>query len=78
VISTRRRNRDQTLTRQVLRELRRTERGFERAASKADALREQRNQAVLAALGAGLTYDEVAQATGLNRSRIGQIARGGR
>ena len=66
-------------SRQVLYNLRRRlgsiERRYERSAVQSEHLRQERNIAVFDALDAGMTHEEIAAETGLNRSRVGQIAR---
>lgn len=57
-------------------ELRKAESAYRRASERAEALREKRNDAVCAAIEAGWTHARIAQATGLSRSRVGQIAYG--
>lgn len=58
----------------TLHELREAERGYALVAAEAEKLRERRNLLILKALATGLTHAQVAQATGLTRGRIGQIA----
>jgi DNA-binding NarL/FixJ family response regulator len=55
-------------------ELRKAEAAYRAASSRAEAKREARNAVVLEALADGWTHAQVAQATGLTRSRVGQIA----
>jgi len=57
-------------------ELRAVEARYQRAAQRAEDVRQERNAAVRAALDEGWTHAAVAAATGLTRSRIGQIAQG--
>lgn len=59
-------------------ELRNAQRAHERAASRYHHTREVRNRLVRAALEDGWTHAQIAQATGLTRSRVGQIALGAR
>jgi hypothetical protein len=59
-------------------ELRKTEARYQRASRRAEELRLERNAAVLAALAAGWTHARVAEATGLTRGRINQIAQAAR
>jgi hypothetical protein len=56
------------------RKLRAAERSYQRAAARAEELREARNQAIRDALAAGLTHRQVADATGLTHGRVGQLA----
>lgn len=56
--------------------LRSAEAAYQAAFRHSEALREQRNAAVRQALEAGWTHGQVAKATGLTRSRVGQIALG--
>jgi hypothetical protein len=58
-------------------ELRKAERAYQRAAAKAELARYRRNAAVRAALDAGWTHAAIAEATGLTRGRVGQIAQRG-
>jgi hypothetical protein len=55
-------------------ELRATEARYRRAFRRSEELREARNAAVRAALAEGWTHARIAEATGLTRGRIGQIA----
>jgi hypothetical protein len=55
-------------------ELRKAERAYQRAQRRAEETREARNATVLAALDAGMTHAKIAEATGLTRGRIGQLA----
>jgi DNA-binding NarL/FixJ family response regulator len=57
-------------------ELRRTELAYRGVAYDAEALRQQRNAAVGRAIAEGWTHAQIAKATGLTRSRVGQIASG--
>lgn len=57
-------------------ELARREKDYRRAAKAAEQLRSQRNAAVVLAASEGMTHAEIARATGLTRSRVGQIALG--
>ncbi len=54
--------------------LRDAEAAYKAASLRAEQLREQRNQAVWDALDAGLTHAVIAEATGLTRGRVGQLA----
>jgi DNA-directed RNA polymerase specialized sigma24 family protein len=58
-------------------ELRKAEARYQRAFRRSEALREERNALVLAALRAGWTHAQISEATGLSRGRIGQIAQRG-
>ena len=55
-------------------ELRKAEARYQRAYRRAEEAREARNAAVCDALDAGWTHAQIAEATGLTRSRVGQIA----
>jgi hypothetical protein len=55
-------------------ELRKVERAYQRAAARAEQLRQERNAAVRQALDAGWTHQAIRDATGLSRGRVGQIA----
>lgn len=50
---------------------------YRSAVRRADSLREARNQMIRNALRNGWTHAKIADATGLTRSRVGQIALGG-
>lgn len=54
--------------------LRKAEARYQRAFRRAEEAREARNAAVRAALDAGWTHARIAEATGLTRGRVGQIA----
>ena len=56
------------------RELRTAEARYQRAGQRAEIEREARNAAVRAALVEGWTHAAIAEATGLTRGRVGQIA----
>lgn len=56
------------------RELSATEARYQRAFRVAETRREARNAAVRTALAEGWTHARIAEATGLTRSRVGQIA----
>ena len=56
-------------------ELRKVEARHERASRRYEEAREARNAAVRAALAEGWTHVRIAEATGLTRSRVGQIAK---
>ena len=60
----------------TLQELRSLQRRYERAAARAEELREQRNAAVRQHLTDGCTHQWISDATGLSRGRISQIATG--
>ena len=55
-------------------ELRKAEARYQRAFRRSEAVREERNAVVHAALDANWTHAQIAEATGLTRSRVGQIA----
>lgn len=55
-------------------ELRKAEARYQRAFARSEAAREARNALVREALTAGWTHAQVAQATGLTRGRVGQMA----
>jgi hypothetical protein len=55
-------------------ELRKAEARYQRAFARSEAAREARNAAVKAALAEGWTHARISKATGLTRSRVGQIA----
>lgn len=55
-------------------ELRRAEARYQRAFRVAEQARHDRNEAVQQAIRAGWTHAQIAEATGLTRSRVGQIA----
>lgn len=56
-------------------ELRKAEARYQRAFRRSEDAREARNSLVRAALDAGWTHTQVAEATGLTRGRVGQIAK---
>jgi DNA-directed RNA polymerase specialized sigma24 family protein len=56
--------------------LQKLQEAHERAAAAFKQTREERDAAILAAIEADWSYSRIAEATGLNRSRIGQIALG--
>ena len=58
-------------------ELRAIESRYQRASQAAETAREARNAAVRAALDEGWTHARIAEATGLSRGRINQIAQAG-
>ena len=47
---------------------------YQRAFGRSEAAREERNRVVREALMAGWTHARIAEATGLTRGRVGQIA----
>lgn len=47
---------------------------YERASARSEDAREARNAAIREALADGWTHAEIAEATGLTRARVGQIA----
>jgi len=55
-------------------QLRKVEARYQRASARAEGARAERNAAVRAALDAGWTHARIAEATGLTRGRVGQIA----
>jgi hypothetical protein len=55
-------------------DLRKAEVRYQRAYARSEAAREARNAAVREALHEGWTHARVAEATGLTRGRVGQIA----
>ena len=55
-------------------ELRKAEARYQRAYSRSEQARENRNAAVRQALAEGWSHARIAEATGLTRGRIGQIA----
>lgn len=55
-------------------ELRKAEARYKQASLRAEEAREARNATVLRALADGWTHAAIADATGLTRGRIGQIA----
>ena len=59
-------------------ELRQAEARYQRAFRRSEDVRAERNAAVHAALKDGWTHAQIAEATGLTRSRVGQIALQGR
>lgn len=56
-------------------ELQKVGRAYERAAARAEQLRQERHVAVLQALAEGMSQAQIARATGLTRGRINQIVR---
>jgi DNA-binding NarL/FixJ family response regulator len=56
-------------------DLAKAEREYRSAEAKAEAKRTARNALVREAIGAGWTHAQIAEATGLTRSRVGQIAK---
>lgn len=59
-------------------ELRRAESRYKVAHARYEDARADRNRAVHAAIDAGMTHAQISEATGLTRSRVGQIALQGR
>lgn len=55
-------------------ELRKAEARYQRAFRRAEDARLQRNQLVREAVATGWTHARIAEATGLTRTRVGQIA----
>jgi CRP-like cAMP-binding protein len=55
-------------------ELRQAEADYRAATDRTEQAREARNTAVRQALAGGWTHAQIAEATGLTRGRIGQIA----
>jgi CRP-like cAMP-binding protein len=55
-------------------ELRKAEARYQRAFARSEAAREDRNALVRSALAEGWTHARIAEATGLTRGRVGQIA----
>lgn len=55
-------------------ELRKAEARHERASRRANQVREERNRAIREALAEGWTHARIAEATGLTRGRVGQLA----
>jgi DNA-binding NarL/FixJ family response regulator len=56
------------------RELRKREATYRTASRRYEQAREARNQAVSDAIAEGWTHAQIAAATGLTRSRVGQLA----
>jgi DNA-directed RNA polymerase specialized sigma24 family protein len=55
-------------------QLRKAEARYQRAFARSEELRAERNAAVRQALEAGWSHAQIAKATGLTRSRVGQLA----
>ena len=55
-------------------ELQKAEAAYRAASRRAEKAREQRNRLVCEALAQGWTHAKIADATGLTRGRVGQIA----
>lgn len=55
-------------------ELRKAEAAYRAASARFEKVREARNDAVRKAAEQGMTHAQIAEATGLTRSRVGQIA----
>lgn len=56
-------------------ELQKAEASYRRASARAEQLRRERNALVLEAIAAGWAHAQIASATGMTRSRVGQIAK---
>jgi len=56
-------------------DLHKAEARYQRAFRRSEALREKRNALVRQALAEGWTHARIAEATGLTRGRIGQLAK---
>lgn len=56
-------------------ELRKAEAAYQAAVRRSEAKREARNAAVHQALSEGWTHARIAEATGLTRGRVGQLAK---
>jgi len=56
-------------------ELRKAEARYQRAFRRSETLREERNAALRAAIEEGWTHAQIAEATNLTRSRVGQLAK---
>ena len=56
-------------------DLRKAEARYQRAFRRSEELREARNGLVREALAAGWTHVKIAEATGLTRGRVGQLAK---
>jgi DNA-binding NarL/FixJ family response regulator len=56
-------------------ELRKAEARYQRASARSEQLRRERNALILEALAAGWTHAQIAKATGMTRSRVGQLAK---
>lgn len=56
-------------------ELRKAEARYQRAFARSEELRRERNALLLEAIGAGWTHAQIAEATGLTRSRVGQLVK---
>jgi hypothetical protein len=56
-------------------QLRKAEAAHRAASLRAEAARENRNRAVLDAIAAGWSHAHISDATGITRSRVGQIAK---
>lgn len=54
-------------------QLKETEAAYRAALVRSEAARQERNRLVLAALAAGWTHRQIAEATGLSRGRISQL-----
>jgi transcriptional regulator with XRE-family HTH domain len=54
-------------------ELRKAEARYQRAASRAEEARIERNRLIIEALAAGWTHARIAEAIGMSRGRVSQI-----
>ena len=59
----------------ALAEATRVQKRYQKAADRAEALRPERDRAVVAALDAGNSMRKVAAATGIHLARVGQISK---
>jgi DNA-binding NarL/FixJ family response regulator len=55
-------------------ELRKAEARYQRASRRSEEAREERNRVVREALAEGWTHAQIAEATGMSRARVGQLA----
>ena len=55
-------------------ELHKAEARYQRTSRRSEQARQQRNDLVRQALAAGWTHAEIAEATGMSRGRVGQLA----
>jgi hypothetical protein len=55
-------------------ELRKAEAAYRAASSRSEVKREERNRIVREAIATGWTHAAIAEATGMSRGRVGQIA----
>lgn len=56
-------------------ELRKAEARYRRASARSEQARQERNRLVREALAAGWTHKQIADATGLTRGRVNQLAK---